>query len=179
MPKPMFGRPPAPAVRVQPKAAPAAPQESPEVAEAKAAVQYFEQQITILHHMQADWDQAFPDASEALNEVKRQEDIVADSIKKAKPLVAAAKMTIGDFYAQRKWEKAHYDEEVVTQIFNRLENAPQVFMEMLRSGVVKTVELAREPAMAWFAQNPAYAHIFEDAFRSDTEMPTAVTVPKI
>jgi hypothetical protein len=173
-----------PPVRVMPKAAPKGPKkEDPakalKVAAAKAAVAAFEHQLNVLHKMRQDWEAQFPEANQALENVKKQEDIVNQSINTAKPLVAEAKMSIGKFIAQRKWKKAHYDEEEILQILLGLEEAPQVFEEMLRAGILKKLVLDRETSIAWSAQNPAYGQLIEGAFKQDQEQETAVTVPKI
>jgi hypothetical protein len=181
MPGPIPGVPrkatprPAPAAQPAPQAAP----ESKEVRAARRAVEAFTEQYQLLMQMRQDWEQNFPDAKLALDDVHHQEDAVQEAIKRAKPLVAAAKMTIGDFIAQRKWEKPHYDEEALTKILGELENGGEVFATLLQQGLVASVTLQKEAAVAWFAQHPEYEQVFKDAFRDEKEMTPAVTVPKV
>jgi len=162
-----------------PAPVPAAPPESKDVRSARLAVQAFTEQYQLLLQMRQDWETNFPDAKEALDDVRRQEDAVQDAIKRAKPLVAAAKMTIGDFTAQRKWEKPHYDEAELTRILAELDNGGEVFAALLHQGLVAAVTLQKEAAVAWFAQNPEYEDVFRSAFREEKETTTAVSVPKV
>lgn len=180
MPKPMPGG----VKKVQPRPEPVAPADQPvaetkEVRSARLAVQAFTEQYELMMQMRREWEQSFPDAKLALDDVLMQQDVVKDAIQKAKPLVAAAKMTIGDFIAQRKWEKPHYDEEKLTGILASLENGGEVFAVLLQNGLVKSVVLQKEAAIAWLAQNPEYGAAFEDAFCEEKETTTAVTVPKV
>lgn len=153
--------------------------ENPALAKAQAAVQEFETQRRVLIEMKQDWDVNFPEAKLALDDIKRQEDVVVDSIKKAKPLVAKAKETVGDFKAQRKYSKPMYDPEEVTKLVRDLEEGLGIFEELLDAGVVRVIDLDKDAAVAWFAQRPQYAELFQPAFKEEQEMTTAVTVPKI
>ena len=178
MPRPTIGRPSLkPTNKVQPR--PAAPKESPEVHVARTAVAAFERQFSVLQQMRAEWDQKFPKAKQALDDVKHQEDIVVNAINKAKPLVAAAGMTIEDFIAQKKWSTDHYDDDAVTKLIASMDNGPDVLHALIQEGVLKTVVLEKKAAVAWFAQHPDYAEAFNSAFRKKEEMTTAVTVPPI
>ena len=176
--RPVLGRPQvSPTARVQPRPAAVAPKDSKEVAAARKAVEDYERQVTLLHHMEADWEQAFPEAHQGLEDVKRQEDLVVQTIKKAKPLIAAAKMSIGDFALERKWAKAHYDEEEIARILAKAN--PDIVMSLLKEGVIAGLSLEREAAIAWFAQRPPFAKVVQPAFREEAEMTSAVTVPKL
>lgn len=179
---------PAPAAPAAPKPEPvglprpiAAPQrqEDPKVVAARAAVEIFEVQRRLLNEMRGDWESNFPEANIARQEILKQEDIVMDAITKAKSKVAEVKQSIGDFKAQPKFSKAHYDEEEVTKILSAMENRLDVFDAMLTSGIVAAIGLNREAALAWFAQHPAYAESFQPAFKESEEMTCAVSVPKI
>jgi hypothetical protein len=153
--------------------------EDAELAAASQAVEEFENQRRLLMEMKEDWENNYPEASLAQQEVLRQQDIVMSAIAKAKPLVAQAKKTIGDFVAQRKWSKPHYDETEVTQILTTLPNRLEVFEHMVDSGIIAAVSLQREAALSWFAQRPDLAEAFQSAFRDKEEQTCAVTVPKI
>jgi hypothetical protein len=162
-----------------------APNEAPVVAEtkevraARVAVEEFTRHYALLVQMKKEWEQSFPEANDALLEIRQQEDLVQDAIKKAKPLVALAKMTIKDFIVQRKWEKPHYDDEELTRILSSLENCGDVFATLMQNGLITSVSLQKDAAIAWFAQNPEYGKVFESAFRDEKEMTPAVTVPKV
>ena len=180
MTRPTLGRPTLkPTSKVQPRPAAARPKEKPEIAAARNAVAAFERQFAVLQQMRAEWEQKFQKAKQALDDVKYQEDVVMNAINKAKPLVSAAGMTIGDFIAQKKWSTDHYDDDEVTKLIASMDNGPEVLHALLQEGVVKSVVLEKKAAVAWFAQNPAYAEAFNSAFRKKEEMTTAVTVPSI
>jgi hypothetical protein len=172
------------AARPEPSGLPklsAAPQkqEDPDVRAAKAAVENFEVQRRVLKEMQEDWEDNYPEANQARQDVLRQEDIVTKAIADAKPLIAKVKQSIGDFAAQRKYSAPHYDEEEVTKVLSSLENRLEVFDAMLSSGIVSAIGLNREASLAWFAQRPDYASAFQTAFKDREEQTCAVTVPKI
>jgi len=176
-PKPAVITAPKPTGLPKPRAKPK--EEKPDLEAAQAAVQEFETQHRVLVEMRQDWNENFPEAKLALDDIKRQEDLVFDAINKAKPLVAKAKETVGDFKAQRKYSKPLYDPEEVTKLVRDLEEGLNIFSEMLDAGIIKVIDLDREPALAWFAQRPDYAKAFEPAFKEEQEMTTAVTVPKV
>jgi len=169
---------PKPAGLPKPRAKPK-PDVNADLASAQRAVQEFETQHRMLVEMKQDWDNNFPEARLALEDIRRQEDMVQDAIKKAKPLVAKCKETVGDFKAQRKFSKPHYDPEEVTRLVTELENGLVIFEEMLDSGIVKVIDLDKDAALAWFAQRPDYSEAFNSAFKPEEEMTTAVTVPKV
>jgi hypothetical protein len=174
----------APAPKPEPKGLPkpiAAPQkqEDPDVVAARAAVENFEVQRRVLREMKEDWERNYPEANQARQDILRQEDLVTDAVAKAKPLIAKVKQSIGEFTAQRKFSKAHYDEEEVTKVLTTLENRLAIFDEMLSSGIVSGVGLNQAAALAWFAQRPDYAEAFQPAFKDEAEMTCAVSVPKI
>ena len=184
MGRPVIGRPPvkvAPTqtLRPPPRRAGTPAQLSPELAAAKQAVEDFEKQYQLLQRMRLDWEAQFPEALEALNEVRQQEDIVENAIKRAKPLVATAHVTVGEFKAQRKWDAAHYDGEEITRILAQTPRADKIFLDMLTAGILEAVALNRDASLGWFAQHPDYATIFNKAFVEETETTTAVTVPKV
>ena len=153
--------------------------DSPVIAAAKSAVSEYEVQRRMLTEMSEEWEGNFPEANLARKDLLVQEDAVISSIKAAKPLVAAAGETVGDFLAQPKSQKAQYDEKEVTKLLGTFEDGPQIFMEMLDSGIIKVVSLERDAAIAWFAQHPAYAEAFQEAWIEEMSMTTSVTVPKL
>lgn len=164
-----------PKPRARPKPAP----ENTALSEAQAAVGEFEVQHRLLLEMKQDWGDNFPEARLALEDIKRQEDVVVDAIKRAKPLVAECKETIGDFKTQRKFSKPHYDPIAVTKLVTELEDGLAILDDMLKSGIVKVIDLESSAALAWFAQRPDYSEAFQSAFMPEEELTTAVTVPKI
>lgn len=153
--------------------------EDPDVAAARKAVEQFENERRVLHEMVADWVTNFPEAHLARQEILEQEDIVNAAIAKAKPLVAKAKQSIGDFTATRKYKNAHYDESEVMRILSSLENRLELINEMIDSGVVKALSLDTDATIAWFAQRPGYASTFQPAFKERAEQTCAVGVPKV
>lgn len=145
---------------------------------AEKLVGVFESQLSLLQQMQQEWEAKFPDAKDELGHVKQQEDEVDDCCAKAKVAVAAAKTTVGDFRAKRKFAKAHYDPEMVADISRRSSDVEQVLLMLIRDNVVDKISFNKDAALAWFAQRPAYSQMFHDAFRPEAEMTTAVSVPK-
>jgi len=150
----------------------------PEVAKAKVAVRKFEEELAVFHKMRAAWSDDYPEAASALEDLKRQQDTVEEACKKAKPLVAKAKVDIGDFTAQRKYKSAHYDDEVIMQMMAAAEDAGVVMEAFLEGGIVTSIALDKDATTAWFAQHPEFAERFNSAWVEEVEMTTAVTVPK-
>ena len=155
------------------------PEVDPDLQKARTAVNLFEQELATLRQMETDWRDNFPDAAEAVDDIKRQRDLVEDKLKKAKPLVAKAKVTVGDFKAQRKYKSAHYDETMITQMLASADDAGEVVEAFLEGGIVMGIALDRDATVAWFAQHPDFAERFNSAWKEEEEMTTAVTVPKI
>lgn len=145
---------------------------------AEKLVGLFESQLSLLQQMRDEWGAKYPEAKEEFNHIQQQEDEVDDYCAKAKSAVAAAKVTIGDFRAKRKFSKAYYDPETVANISRRSSDVEQVLLMLIRDGVVDKINFNKEAALAWFAQRPAYSQMFHDAFRPEAEMTTAVSVPK-
>lgn len=170
---------PRPAGLPKPRAKPKTPPENKALAEAQKAVGEFEIQHRMLSEMKQDWEENFPEARLALDDIKRQEDVVMEAIKRAKPLVAQCKEAIGDFKIQRKYSKPHYDPVEVTRLVSELEDGLQIFEDMLKSGIVKVIDLESSAALAWFAQRPDYSEVFQSAFKPEEELTTAVSVPKV
>ena len=149
------------------------------LSQAKKAVQEYEVQRRVLDEMRKDWEENYPEALLAQRDVLEQEDRVHNAIKIAKPLVAAAKETVGDFKAQPKFSRPRYDATEVTKIVSSHKSGIEILREMLDDGVVKVIDLNGDHAIAWFAVRPEYSEVFQPAFREKEEMTTAVTVPKI
>jgi hypothetical protein len=174
--KPPAGKPTVPA-KAKKGAAKAAAKTEKEVAE--EAVQEFEGQHETLKQMRADWEETYSDAVEAQAEVLEQEDVVTSAIARAKPLVAAAKETIGPFKVTIKHSTAKYDETAVTDILKEQENAGEIVQEMLDAGVITSFNFDKNTVIAWIAKNPEYSELFQKAWRDRAPMTPAVTVPKI
>lgn len=145
---------------------------------AEKFVRLFENQLSVFHQMQHEWGANHPEAKAALGHVKTQEDEVDSCCAKAKSAVSAAKTTIGDFRAKRKFRSAHYDSEEVARVSRQSSDVEQVLLMLIRDGVVTNITLDNQSALAWFAQRPQYSQMFHSAYRPKEEMTTAVTVPK-
>jgi hypothetical protein len=153
--------------------------EKPEVTRAKEMVAKFEQEHEVLKSMRAEWEVNFEKANRALREVKTQQDHVEDLIKKAKPLVAKAKMTIGPFKAQRKWQAAGYNDAKLTNLISNAEDWDLLVGALLNSGLIEVISVDNDAMTSWCAQNPEWAERFLEAWEDAKEKTTAVTVPTI
>ena len=149
------------------------------MAHAKEAVALFETELESLQRLRGSFEAEYPDAVQALQNIKLQEDAVVDSIARAKPLVAKAGVTVGDFKCQKKFSKAHYDPDIVTKIVSEADNAGEVFEMFVAAGLIKKLDIDKDSTVAYFAQNPELAEAFVDAWKDKTEMTPSITVPKL
>jgi polyhydroxyalkanoate synthesis regulator phasin len=143
------------------------------------AVRVFEQLRGEVFQMKDAWEKKYPDANLDMVSIKQQEDLVQESIKKAKIAVAEAKETIGEFKCQIKKTTAGYNEEELTKILNQLENAGDVIAELIRAGVIENVVINKDSCTRYMARNPQMAIVFKPAWQDSQEMTPAITVPKM
>ena len=160
----------------RPKTTPKKPQSSnPELVKARDAVQVFELELTHLHTLREEWSANFPEAAEALEDIRRQEDEVAEALKNAKSCVAAAGTTVGEFKLTKKTKAEHYDGQAVTDIIHE-QNRPDIVMELISEGMAR-IELVKE-ATAWIARHQVIAEALESAWRERASLTPAIQVPK-
>ena len=144
---------------------------------AEKAVQDFQEERALLDQMKVDFEEKFPDAYEFLQNIKKQEDVVNDSIASAKSLVAQVGETVGDFLCKRKFSKPRYSDEGFTKLVAELGDADTV-LELAQGGHIKKIALA-DTATAWFASHPNAAQAYQPAWEEKQELTPAVTVPKL
>ena len=145
--------------------------------EAKAAVELFEEELKNLETMKEDFQQSYPEAQQALEYIKHQEDLVMDKMAAAKILVAAVKKTIGDFKCQIKHKQAHYDDTLFTALAGDQEDGDTI-VSLINGGHIKKITLDKS-ATTWFARNPAASERYLTAWQEKKEMTPAITVPKL
>lgn len=153
--------------------------ESLEKIAALDAVQRYE---SLRHQVEAaktSFAQQFPEAVSALQDIRRIEDELNEAISDAKPKVAMAKETVGEFICKRRFSTAHYDSKKVTEVIGSFDNAGEVFVDLYKSGVVKTIEFDKDALTSCFARDPGYSKAFKSAWKEKTELTPAVTVPKV
>jgi hypothetical protein len=153
--------------------------ENPAITAAESAVQAYEAERTVLDEMTSDWEQNFPEASVARQEIMQQQDKVASAISAAKFQVAQAKQSIGAFLASRCFSKPGYDEKELTKILSQLKDRAKIFDDMMNSGIIEHVSLNKEASIAWMAQRPNLSQVFQQAFKDSAELTCKVTVPKL
>ena len=145
---------------------------------ATKAVRAYEEQHGTLHEMEESWRDDFPDALEARNNILEQQDIVQEAINKAKPLVAAAGVTIGDFKCVQKFSQPHYDDAEVTKLLCNDEYGAETILHMIQEGVA-TLSLDKTQIAVWVARNPRVEATIQSAWREKAPMKPAVTTPKL
>lgn len=146
---------------------------------AQGAVKKFEDERDLLVQMQQNFQENFPDAWIALQDIRTQEDVVSEAIAFAHPLVQAAKQSVGEFDCQRKWKQAHYDDkEFVGLIVALDDDEAQVILDLFKGGYIKSIKLDKS-ATAYFATHQEESKHFQEAWKKKTEQTPAVTTPKI
>ena len=145
---------------------------------AASAVRDFEQKLEALSNMREEWTNNFPDAAQAQEDIKVQEDTVGDAIAVAKPLVALCEETVGGFKCTIKHSTAKYDDSQVFKILQAHENLAELVAGMITDGVISGIALDRKIATALIAKTPEYAELFQDAWKERKKLTPAITVPK-
>lgn len=143
------------------------------------AVQKYETLRRMVEDAKASFSQTFPEAVSALENIRQLEDELNEAITEAKPKVALAKETVGEFVCKRRYSAAHYDGKKVTEIIGTFENAGEVYTDLYRSGVVKAIEFDRDALTACFARDPGYSKAFKLAWKEKSELTPAISVPKV
>jgi len=146
---------------------------------AEDAVQAFEHEANNLSSMREEFQQAYPDAVDALEAIKQQEDVVAQTIADAKSKVAAAKITIGDFLCKRAFSQPGYDDDRLTEILMSSPQRAELFELLVEAGVIKSVNTDRQAAAVFAAQNPKDSAPLQTAWEDKKELTPRVSVPKV
>lgn len=146
---------------------------------AHEAVQLYEQLRQRLEEAKAAFENNHPDAVAELKSLRQMEDEVQEAIAAAKPLVATSKETVGEFLCKRRFTAAHYDNNEVTRILGTFENTGEVYEDLYRSGIVKSVEFYNAGLVTRFSRDPGYTEAFKAAWREKSELTPTVTVPKL
>jgi hypothetical protein len=147
--------------------------------EAEVAVALYAEERRVLDSMRADFGEEYPDADEALNDIKQQEDSVHHTIATAKTKVGLAKLSVGDFTCTRSYSQAGYDDKKLTDTLNGMKSPGSLFEHLLNAGVIKEIKVDKAASAAFAAANPKLAKKLDDAWQSKTELTPRVTVPSI
>ena len=150
--------------------------------EKTAALDAVHRYETLRHQVEdakAAFAEQFPEAVAALQSIRTLEDELNEAISDAKPKVALAKETVGDFVCKRRYSAAHYDSKKVTEVLGSFANAGEVFEDLYRAGVVKTIDFDKDALTSCFARDPNYSSAFQSAWKEKTELTPAITVPKV
>jgi len=145
---------------------------------AEDAVAKFEEERDALLQMREEFRQSFPDATDALEAIKQQEDVVNDVIAQAKTRIAQAKISVGDFLCKRAFGKPGYDDDVLTEILRTSSDRAKLFSALIDAGVIKSVVTDRTAAALFAAQNPKDSKPLQPAWEEEKELTPKVTVPK-
>lgn len=162
-----------------PTPAPAGEESHLEKQAASDAVELYVRLRERLEEARATFERNHPQAVADLAAVRKMEDEVQEAIAAAKPLVAEAKETVGEFSCKRRFSAAHYDGEEVTRILGSFENAGEVYADLYRVGVVKRIDFDKDRLVTYFSRDPGYAKAFKEAWRKKSELTPAITVPKL
>jgi hypothetical protein len=146
--------------------------------EAETAVLKFEQERESLLQMREEFQQTFPDAVDALEAIKQQEDVVNDAIAQAKIRIAQAKISVGDFLCKRAFSAPGYDDDALTEILRTNSDRTELFVALVDAGVIKKVVTDRQAAAIFAAQNPKDSKPLQPAWEDKKELTPKVTVPK-
>ena len=155
----------------------AVPKKVDTLAAAQAAVEKFEEERAQLLAMKAEFEEQFLEAHSFLQDIKRQEDLVQDAIKKAIPLIREAKQDVGDFKCQLKRTTPGYDDTEFSKLVVEIEEGGAILIELIEGGFIKKLILDPSSA-AYFAQHPDAAEHFAPAWREAEDMTPAITAPK-
>jgi predicted Zn-dependent protease len=147
--------------------------------QAKAAVSQFEEEYRALRDMRNEFSTQFPDAAEALAEIKAQEDRVAEAINHAKNQVAQAKVTIGEFLCKRAFSQPGYDDSQLTDIILNHPERDTLFSLLAQAGVITGLKTDRAAAAVFAAQNPQDGAPLQPAWKDKEELTPRVTTPKV
>lgn len=147
--------------------------------EAKQAVQQFETTYRELRDMRKQFSEEFPEAAEALAEIKSQEDRVAEALNHAKTKVAQAKVTIGEFLCKRAFSQPGYDDQQLADILFNHEQRTALFDALVESGVIVGLKTDRAQAAIFSAQNPEFGAPLQPAWKDKEELTPRVTAPKV
>ena len=146
--------------------------------EAEAAVAKFEEERDSLLQMREDFKQSFPDAADALEAIKQQEDVVNDAVAQAKTRIAQAKISVGDFLCKRAFSQPGYDDDRLTEILQTNSDRLELFSALVDAGVIKKVVTDRQAAAIFAAQNPKDSKPLQPAWEDKKELTPKVSVPK-
>ena len=146
--------------------------------EAETAVQKFEEARQELMQLRMEFQQSFPDAADALEAIKQQEDVVNETIAQAKICIAHAKISVGDFLCKRAFSTPGYDDDRLTEILQTSSDRVELFSCLIDAGVIKKVVTDRQAAAIFAAQNPKDSKPLQPAWEEKKELTPKVTVPK-
>jgi hypothetical protein len=154
-------------------------EQEPEPSLAYQAVQRYEELRRQLEDMKAAFETNHPEAVSELEAIRQMEDTVQEAIATAKAEVASAKESIGEFSCKRRFSSAHYDPARVTEILGALDNAGEVYVNLYRTGVIKSIDFDKNRLVTRISQDPAYSETFKEAWREKSELTPSVSVPKL
>ena len=146
---------------------------------AREAVELYERLRQRLEEAKTSFEARHPHAVAELQSIREMEDEVREAIAAAKPLIAEAGESIGEFTCKRKFASAHYDSDEVTKILGSFENVGEVYADLYRVGVIKRIDFDKDRLVTYFSRDPGYAEAFKGAWREKTELTPAVSVPKL
>lgn len=149
---------------------------------ARAAVKAFEDKKKDLLAMQEEWEVEFPDAHDALQEVRQTEDDVNSLIKAAKPLVSEAGQSVGDFKFAQPKSSPHYDTTKLLSVLCEMSDAGAgEYLKFLNErGCLKELKVDQDTLKLLATQESDLRDELEDAFDAGgTLLTPRITVPKL
>jgi hypothetical protein len=166
----------------------AAEEQASNVQSASTAVEEAVELINETFAARAGWQEDFPEASKALSAVKHLEDATEEAITRAKPLVAAAKQTVGPFKCSRKFSKAAYNSKAVLKCFleayQQGDEAEQgllasALMDIIDRGMISDIKIDKDVARILLAQSPDLTELLAPAWEDRRELSPSISVPKL
>jgi hypothetical protein len=152
------------------------------VDKAKAAVKQFEKLRAELTEKQQSFEEEYPEANAALNEIKETEDACRAAIEKAKPLVREAGQTIGDFIYTPKSTSSGYLGDKLLEVLCGLdsESLGDTLKELYKTGMITALAVDKDVARVVKAAQPDVAELLEPAWdEGGAPLTAAITTPKL
>jgi hypothetical protein len=153
------------------------------------AVQLVEAKRDEYHRARDEWDENFPDAKEALDEVKKLEDEVNEAIKEAKPLVAASgEKEIGEFTVQYPKSTPTYDGKKLLKLLLKIKDGAttkdkadrlDLIMDLYDRGLITEIGVDAKVAGIINERDPTIQKVIGGAWVPSEPLTPRVSVPKI
>jgi hypothetical protein len=161
-------------------------EEEDKKAAALAANEQFEKKRAALHKMRDAWEENYPEALEALDEIKHAEDEIQEILKEAKPLMSASgEKEIGEFKIQYPMTTPTYDGKRLLKILMKLKGETpkdkadrlDLILDLFERGLI--TELGVDAKVAGIVKDRPGMKLLDPAWVASEPLTPRVSVPKI